>query len=90
MLPGLGKECAADLFLPLATEPTENLKTDATQGLRERETEREREGERGRKYEYKYILMAAWKFSAGLLLYPKEKTMQDNFANVFNFFMLLI
>ena len=74
MLPVLGKECAADLFLPLATEPTENLKTDATQGLRERETEREREGERGRKYEYKYILMAAWKFSAHCRIRLAKKT----------------
>lgn len=42
MLPVLGKECAADLFLPLAIEPTENLKTDATQGLIDRGRGRER------------------------------------------------
>lgn len=42
MRPVLGKECAADLFLPLAIEPTENLKTDATQGLIERGRGRER------------------------------------------------
>lgn len=43
MRPVLGKECAADLFLPLAIEPTENLKTDATQGLIERGRGREEE-----------------------------------------------
>lgn len=38
-----GKECAADLFLPVADEPTEILKTEATQGTQFWETARQRE-----------------------------------------------